>query len=386
MNNLLSCNIELKRVLAKLVCKVPKNDKQKMLCFKNKFGKEWLIEAYSRKALSKGLCLYDPISFKGKIVKRLLPLFYRFLCFLFPSKFRVLYLEITPFLSELIQKSFKLQDGFHCNFFFGTPGTNQKIVVQIDDGKRIFGYIKAASNNETIRVFRDEFNRLNSLNQNGVNNIPQALLLTEEDKAGFFVQTSSKSFNYSQNDRLMTQAIDFIKMLNQKTERTILFQDSFFWKSISSIGFGDIKDSFIRDSYLRSISYIENKFWNSFVIFSVSHGDFTPWNTYFTNNAFYSFDFEYSRETMPKYIDLFHWITSVYIFHNKNDANKLVKQLLCLNIGLSKDNLHDLAIMYFTYEICFYLSRDKEMICKIDYEHIRFYSKALVLLLKLGTI
>ena len=74
----------------------------------------------------------------------------------------------------------------------------------------------------------------------------------------------------------------------------------------------------------KALSIIEEELTGKESEYAFSHGDYTPWNVYFVNREIYSFDFEYCSQTMPPYIDAFHYLTQLSILGMHNEVGKTV--------------------------------------------------------------
>ena len=93
--------------------------------------------------------------------------------------------------------------------------------------------------------------------------------------------------------------------------------------------------------------------------FSFSHGDYTLWNVYYTGKNLYAFDFEYCSDTMPAYLDIFHYLTQLSLLGKQNGVGETVHLYKKHRKKLKKyiSNPDFIYLCYLLHIISFYIKR-----------------------------
>ena len=102
----------------------------------NSDGKHWIIPT---KNVSTALRIYQPSYWKGKLLKRILPLFGRI-----KSNYSPFPLIEFPLDSIIVNRLKEIFPDHKLEFslFLGTPSVHKKTVIQIFEGNKILGYAK----------------------------------------------------------------------------------------------------------------------------------------------------------------------------------------------------------------------------------------------------
>lgn len=273
--------------------------------------KQWLIPMRNMRT---ALQLYQPSTWKGKLVKAFLPLLKHQ-----PALLRILGIHIKryallPELDQTLKTCFATKT-LEFSVFFGTPSAQQKPTLQLTSGERILGYCKVSSRDEVIKHFVHERQILDELNHKGMPRIP-SILYCEALQSGFwlFVQTTNKTSQSKIIHRWTESHWDFLTELHLHTRTLCAFNNSDLAASLT------ILENFMEQLpvdeaqiFRKAISRIRTFYGNETFEFSAFHGDFTPWNTYFENKKLFAFDLEYAGLTFPPYLDFFHFNTQIAI-------------------------------------------------------------------------
>lgn len=353
---------------------------RKYICIENINGKKWIID---KKNLTIGLEIYEPASFKGKLFKKIIPhclLFIKVLKFFkVTEKKLVLDGEIEKYIEEYFGKYTTI------SVFYGTPSIHQKITVQVNRKNEILGYVKISELNMIGELFYKEAEILNSLTLKGVKSIPAAINVSCRDNFFYFAQsTEKKVFSYTVNT-ILKQHYEFIKMLGIKTSTKINFYESDYNKMLSrlrgNIGLECLNEK--KQIILTTIKTIEEYFQGDLRSFGFYHGDFTPWNVFITNNKLFVFDFEYSRETYPLYLDLFHFYTQIKMLIENKKAEEILDDFERerKKFSLFFDNVDLMYSAYLLSIIELYTSRNDGILKREEMKYMSIWLNMLEILI-----
>lgn len=361
------------------------NHKHQFVKLENNKGKAWLLPLNN---IKRALSLYQPSSNKGKLLKYLLPMIKWFgPIYSLKSITKVNYVINTEVL-EIIYSVFGQGKGLYktenkteliISLFLGTPGTHQKIVLQIANTNRILGYCKISNNNEVCELFKNEKNMLHLLGNEGLNNIPKCLYcgnIRSMDNSGIFIQSTSKTYTSRTAHTLQRKHFDFLKDLYKSSCKTTTFKASQFYRSIEvlkqsynkfiGLELDDYKLDDIRYLLDKVIERIISEFSLSDVRFGVCHRDFTPWNTYVQHGKIYVFDWEYTKDGYPPMMDMFHFFTQCQIHERKAHADLIWSEFQSKKdifdeelLSCSSYNSNLIYACYLVDIISLYLIRDE---------------------------
>lgn len=327
---------------------------------KNSSGKEWLFSDCSKKILKLGLNIYEPQVITGKLIKGFLPFLYKYFEQRNTLGIKKVNAKVKYGFLNLLSQIYKVEASkIHLSIFLGTPSVHQKIVVQVDDGNKILGYAKLSNNIEVIDGFKRETARLCDLKKKGLSNIPDALYCGMFEDVGVFVQSSQKE-KYAYSDSTVNKCvISFVGDLMQKTKKKIRWEDSDYY-SLISIEEIDLKSFPVNsEELIKAISITKEKHKGEDIVLYASHGDFTPWNSFYNKkNDLHTFDFEYSMESCTAFYDLYHWFVSDCIYRKHYNYVQIIKAFDKSEIKKCIKNSEQGLVLYLLGIICFYIKRD----------------------------
>lgn len=334
------------------------------LYVKNKDGKIWILPIHNLKT---ALALYEPSSAKGHFLQKGLP-YVKYLA-PFLGKFGIKrdnYVVSSAF-KEKLQNVFPKKNMEYA-FFLGTPGSHQKMTVQIFSGNEIIGYCKVSSNPEIVNIFKKEKEVLDYLMEKEIGNIPKCLFCGKYDEENYiFVQSTCKKRKSPTYHCIQEQHIIFLNNLRRHTEIQCDFLETDYYRTLCSFEKNLVNFPNEINSY--KIKCIINEIQNylkTVRTYSFYHGDFTPWNTFLIHDDIYAFDFEYAKTTYPPMIDVFHFFTQIHIYETKETVDAIFEEFKCLFIeGRYRDLFPFPTLFYMMYLIDIielYLERDKDTI------------------------
>lgn len=292
----------------------------------NADGKVWYI---SNKDIKTSLQLYQPSSFKGKTFKLIFPVVKSFS---FLHKYLGVtahYYKISPSFLNLMCSLFKV-DEIDISVFEGTPSVHQKTTLQISWQKHIFGYCKLSEKEEIKTIFKHEQQVLDTLNQNGIKQIPACIYRgILKGNMDLFVQTTTKTNSSEIVHGMNKHHWDFLTHLSIQTKQQTPFGDTDFNNMLERLS-SQLEHLSEKDVVVVSfaLAQVREHFENNLVSFSVYHGDFTPWNMFVQKNELFVFDWEYAQLTYPPYLDYFHFFTQQAIYTMHWNADKILEEYL----------------------------------------------------------
>ena len=341
---------------------------EKYLHIENSDGKVWLLP---EDELKTALCLYQPSSAKGKLLKILLPIINRFGRVTVPLYNRVglkhivysVEKEIECYLEEL----FCGDDQIRYAMFLGTPSVHQKTTIQVFSKGNIYGYCKIANNPAIYSIFKHEEQVLRYLHEHGINNVPQCISCKElAQKQYSFVQTTTKTIKSTVHHELSVNEIEFLTELAKKTAVRKKYEQTDFFQSVNRLKEG--LPVLIQNGYdvcfvERAVDRIE-EYYKKQPVFCVCHRDFTPWNMFYNSKELFVFDFEYACFEYPPYLDAIHFVVQTAIFEKKLNADQILQEYKTIcEKGVLKDVFEDEEMAFLGYLvdiISLYVDREKK--------------------------
>lgn len=362
------------------------------LFVEDKTGKEYIVFCHSDKtwimpdeSLEPALEMYQPSTIKGKILKSCIKLFHNNKNVL--SKVRaqkkslLLKQHVLKYLQEITG-----EEHIYVAAYMGDTTTrqNNKATLQVYNDQTILCYVKVSEEPEVLENFSREINSLKYLDERGIENIPRVLGEKQLENLRFFVQSTNKPLKQQVQLEFGRKQIGFIDNLVKKTQMNVTYETSEFYTSVQYLKehiqqFADKEKSLI-DTAIKQIEMYEEE--KGFT-FSFCHGDYTPWNIYYVDGKLFAFDFEYCYQTMPCYMDVFHYLTQFSFMGQHNDVEKTIL-LYQENKKKLKEYVVNPDIVYVCYLlhiIAFYHNRTngrKELL----QEQMEFWMRLLEYLIK----
>ena len=260
------------------------------------------------------------------------------------------------------------------SIFTGTVGENRKIVLELNNEKGTFIFFKIALFESSKNLIINEATCLKYLNSFNLKSlkIPKLLSYNNQDTIGL---SNIKPKIFQQNPNLTNVHIKALLELylisNQRKKWSHLdsLKDSKErlnnllkgYKQVNSLNQKRIEN--LSNKVLLLIDIIEDE--NDEVILAISHGDFTPWNSYISKNILYLFDWELSHKETPLMFDVFHFIfqSEIMIKHSSykiinHKIENVLKYKDSKNIlNTFKVNINKNYIFYLIYNISYYLNK-----------------------------
>lgn len=312
---------------------------------RNTNGKVWYFPV---KNLKTGIMLFQASSTNGKLLKLLLPLIHRISWLRDILKIEKVECPLDVCVQNYINNLF---DKKHVDFsiFMGTPCKNQKITIQISEGKKILGYCKLTKSKEIFYLFKKEINILTVLRTKGIQQIPYCIDSVFLANGYYtFVQSTTKTLNSYSSSKFSVKHISFLKELKCATLQEVNYKDTDFYKYIHDLLMH--KECFTQseNELLKLLINRVDNYYGGKVEFCNAHSDFTPWNTYIEKEKLFVFDFEYALSTCPPYMDAVHFVSQVGHIQ-KQLMGEGLRSYILKNLLLIGTDVKEVKMLYLSY-------------------------------------
>ena len=277
------------------------------LVLNNSEGKKWIFPMDNVKV---GMNIYQPSSWKGKMIKKTLPVMINY-----PFISKKLHVEVVNMkLEERVMQYIQCLLGKDIKYsvFLGTPSPNQKVTIQINRGKDCIAYAKISNKEHIMEFFQKEYNLLKFFERTGMQGVPKAMGLQKIGSFFIFVQSGDKSGSENEAAHFGHAHLMFLEELYKNTEVVKSFEETEYAKTLADLQkdkghFGGEEEIILQKNIEKVREFFSEK-----TTFYLYHGDFTPWNMYLKKNLLHVFDFEYAKWEYPKFLDIFHFYTQIW--------------------------------------------------------------------------
>jgi hypothetical protein len=268
----------------------------------------WLLPLDNGKLIASSLALFQPVLPSAALMKRAAIALSKVGLHKLWAKPR-LHLSGTPSGAKYFGAS-----PLSFAYFTGTESAHRKLAVQVmDSAGSLKGYVKASRSVVVRNLLAHEASTLARVQALGLRSalIPDVLFLGDKADIALLVTNTLKRPNTTTTTRMNAHHDAFIRELAQKTVEpgsgdAQSFQTG-FQKRLKQI-LGKLPETWIR----RFESAIDQcggaKEQTVWLRPSLTHGDFTPWNSFFVDGKLYVFDWEYAQNDMPATNDLLHFL------------------------------------------------------------------------------
>lgn len=281
-------------------------------------GKKWIFPIDNVKV---GMNIYQPSSFQGKTVKKLLPYVTKWQFILNKLHISVENMKLQD--DVMLYLRHHLGEQVEYSIFYGTPSPNQKITMQINQGKKCIAYVKFSDKEHIAEYFQREYSLLKELEVTGMQCIPKAIAFQKIGKYYVFVQSGEKTGREKEADKFYKAHINFLDKMYEHSKVTKSFEDTKYYKNLMDLqNCLERFESKDRDIIHKGIDKI-SRVWTNETEFYLYHGDFTPWNMYLKEDMLHVFDFEYAKREYPKYLDVFHFHTQIWNLVERRDMESI---------------------------------------------------------------
>lgn len=279
-------------------------------------------------------------------------------------------LPISEFVEEI--------DAGNWSLFTGTVGANRKVVIEENDGEQTTHFFKVPLTDKAKTLVSNEYKQLSNLE----NYKFQHSVFPKVSKLKGGIRLSNvkpkKSLNTVQFGDLHLIALDEWYRKTAR-RRSVVEMKQISQIRISLNRLRSLKNTANKLS-LTKVKKMTNKLEKLFkkVMFAreyatgLTHGDFTPWNLFLTENKIHVYDWELANQRFPILFDVFHFVFQSGILIQKLEFESIKKQIESLkNNPLTFALCEDLDIdfkehlqFYLLYNVSYYLdlySRQEEL-------------------------
>lgn len=268
----------------------------------------WLIPRANRNLATNGMALFQPVLASAKIIKAAaVAVFSVGLSFLWARK------QIHISGKSCLAEVFGDEDIYYA-FFTGTDSPHRKSAVQImDKAGQIKGFAKIALNPAVKPLLAHEaatLNYLHTLELQSVH-IPVVLFNGERSGASILVTDTLKTAKTTSPITISSRHIQFLNELARKTGKPAAEGDDWLVQRLSQRY--QALEKILPPSWQKRFKESLECIASTGAILGnpvLTHGDFTPWNTFFIQEKLYVFDWEYASQDYPAGYDILHFLLS----------------------------------------------------------------------------
>lgn len=308
----------------------------------------WLVPLENGRVAASGLALFQPLLPSARAMKAMASL----LSVLGLSRLWVrhtVYIAGEPVLAD----DFPRGEGLTFAYFTGTDTPHRKVAVQIMDRHGdLKGFAKLTRNPAVRELLVHEAATLEQLQKLALQSacVPKVLFSGERHGSTLLVTDTLKTPWTRSTTKFSAAHRAFVQELAEKTAAP------------QPVHAGDIAADF--RARFNCISNNPDEAWqqrldkaiNSLeaqvdlpLPASLSHGDFTPWNTFMANGRLYVFDWEYAEKAWPASSDIIHFVLNQPQTRSLPARAKIEAATASLSqpgTGIQRDAIQALLIIY----------------------------------------
>ncbi|NNC96091.1 MAG: hypothetical protein HKN92_11055, partial [Chitinophagales bacterium] len=181
----------------------------------------------------------------------------------------------------------------------------------------------------SAELVKNELRSLEILHHSKMNTFEFPKSFLNESRSGMI--SNVKPTNALQLDTLSEVHFRMFDELYSKTAKWVSVSSSDFYKSIrqnicqlSSASRFDESWNIFRSLKAISDNVAEE---GKFIPLAMSHSDFTPWNTYASDNKLFVYDWEFSKSSTPMLFDLFHFVFQSGVLLKRQDYAEIRSEI-----------------------------------------------------------
>lgn len=312
-------------------------------------------------AVESAMEMYQPTSKGGKCLKKCVVKKHKTPFYARASKVAKKNLSLNKDFRKQLEELLGISD-FYVATYMGDTSTSQndKAVLQIYGDSEIYAYVKVTTNAENAKRFEKEANAIKTLKDLGIDYVPRLIGVDLDSEIKMIAQVNKKPMGQKVKLDFNNQVLDTVKDITEKTTKNIEYKDSDFCKSVEYLK--EHLDTFDQDQkpiVEEAIKTVETEE----LTFAFAHGDYTPWNIYYVNDEMRLFDMEYCSDTMPAYMDVFHYLSQSSLLGKRYTAQCVMRDYE-RSLDLLKEYIAEpknTYICYLVWIISFYVQRANDM-------------------------
>lgn len=308
----------------------------------------WLIPLESGSVAASGLALFQPLLVSARILKAAASVLSRLGLSRLWARNSV-YIVGEPNLARHFQSTEPLTYAY----FTGTDSPHRKVAVQImDDRGRLKGFAKLTQNPQVRTLLAHEAATLEYVRKLVLQTayVPKVVFYGEQGDSTLLVTDTLKTPRTLSTTQFTDSHLAFVLELAQKTadpHRVCASELATDFRSRFNLIRSQVDREWEKrlDDALKALEALTNLS----VPTSLSHGDFTPWNTFLSNDRLYVFDWEYAENRRPLSNDIIHFILNETKIRSQTTSEKLEAAMACLTqhwTDIQKEAVPALLLIY----------------------------------------
>ncbi len=223
------------------------------------------------------------------------------------------------------------QDLMYSSFYFGVRGSERSVLVCYRDEKRVTKYIKIPMNDKAKELLQKEYSATKQLDDYSIRSIrypqieiaDQILLISSlSDKIRRTINKPTVShYRYLVEILLASKGEKRISEISAATHSFNIIEET--------SQFRDEPMKYLHSQLLKVKDDIDV---DGKLITYYAHGDFTPWNMFFSKSILCVYDWEMANHNMPFMYDLIHFVaqSNILVYRKNSD---LILKLIYMNIN-----------------------------------------------------
>ena len=307
----------------------------------------WLLPLENRHVTCSGLALFQPILSSAQWMKRGVIVLSKMGLGRLWAKPKI-YVSGRPAIAEYFNC-----DSLSFAYFTGTDSPHRKVAVQVMDRRgKLKGFAKLTRNANVRQLLLHEANTLKYVSNLGLQTayVPKVLFAGDIGNVHMIVTDTLKTPRTKTKTHFAVEHRAFLQELAEKTTP----KDPVSVEVIAK----DFRTRFNRISphlenvwcgrLEKAISALEGQSTLKLGA-GLSHGDFTPWNTFMANGRLYVFDWEYAEESRPISNDIIHFVLNQPQTRSLPARAKIEAVMAGLAepwMGLQKEAVPSLLVIY----------------------------------------
>lgn len=280
----------------------------------------WLIPLKNRLVAASGLALFQPYRRRSKIMKTIASILSGLGLSLLWARNKTFLSGSAPFDSYFPGKEISYA------FFTGTDCPHRKTSAQIMDNMgTILGYAKITRSKNVKSLLKNEakaLERVLSLNLDSAFT-PRVLFSGNIGGTEVLVTDTLKTNGADSPKQLNSNHMEFLIEIATKTntESINVFLEMLYsqYRALS-----DRLSGGLRKKLEPAIDFVNCEVQKRNLYTTLSHGDFTLWNTFIVEDRLYVFDWEYAFESSPPAYDLLHFLIQKGILGDSMSSQELI--------------------------------------------------------------
>ncbi len=273
--------------------------------------------------------------------------------------------------------------------FTGSEGYGRTAVVALSANKRITHFAKIAYDEFGKRLIANERLYLKTQHKGTYDFIVTPEVVDQNDE-NVLITTNVTQNKVRRSTKFGVAHSHFIATIFRKTRLTYKIALTNYWDRIlNNCDF--IKNQKVQQELRKLMRLLEqakqNINTNQYIVTTLSHADFTPWNLKFNKTHIYVYDWEHANTQTPAFFDLFHFHFQTGLLIKKQSYQQILKAIeaSCQEIELKYIiEQYDIDIQFY---IKLYLLKmisfqagnmlEKEAFSAMDLKKIKLYEEAL---------